>query len=115
MAFFTALLVILTLTGKPVVNALCVTWCDTSSEILNCREEAIAHMSAAELTVAETPCTTFVTTVPFVKEDVRGIGQVAVEDVAVPAAVPDRSDPLALTLAHQWTSNWSEPALILRL
>lgn len=78
MAFFTALLVVLTLTGKPVVSALCVTWCDTSSETLNCREEAIAPTSAAELTAAETACATFVTTVP---EDARGVGQVAVEDV----------------------------------
>jgi hypothetical protein len=38
-----------------------------------------------------------------------------VEDVAVPATVPDRSGPVAFMHAHQRTSSWSEPALILRL
>ena len=115
MASFTALLVVLTLTGQPVVDALCVTWCDTSSEILNYREEAIAPTSAAELTAAETACTTFITTIPFVKEDVRGVDQVAVADAA-PALVPaERSGPLAFMQAHQRTSSWSEPAFVLRL
>ena len=116
MASVAALFIVLTLTGEPVVNALCVTWCDTSSETMNCREEAIVPATAAELTVAETACTTFITGSPFVKEDVRGAGQAAVADTACPARVPaERSSPLAFTHARQWTSSWSEPALVLRL
>lgn len=114
MASLTAFLIVLTLAGEPV-NALCVIWCDTSSETMNCREEAIAPATAAELTMAETACTTFITTIPFVKEDVRGVDQVAVADAA-PALVPaERSGQLPFMQAHQRTSSWSEPAFVLRL
>lgn len=43
MASITAFLVVLTLTGEPVVNALCFSWCDTSSETMNCVEAIAKH------------------------------------------------------------------------
>ena len=115
MASTAALLIVLTLTGEPVVNALCATWCDTSSETMNCREEAIAPATAAEVKMPGTACTAFITIIPFVKEDVRGVDQVAVADAA-PSLVPaGKCAPLASMQARQRTSSWSEPQFVLRL
>lgn len=69
MASLTAFLVVLTLTGEPVVNALCDVWCDTSSETRNCGE-AIAQTAVPELTtVAGTACAALLTTAPFLREE----------------------------------------------
>ena len=65
MASITAFLVVLTPTGEPVINALCLAWCDTSSETMNCIE-AIAQTTTAELTPAAGPaCEAVLTVAPY--------------------------------------------------
>jgi|RhiMethySRZTD1v2_1073278.scaffolds.fasta_scaffold00921_38 hypothetical protein len=50
MAYITGFLVVLTLAGQPVANALCITWCDLQSETQSCGE-VIAETTAGQPTV----------------------------------------------------------------
>lgn len=78
MAFVTAFLVVLTLTGEPVVNALCIAWCDTQSETMNC-DEAIAQIAVPQITAAVgTMCVVILATAPFLREEGRDSGRIAV-------------------------------------
>ena len=70
MAHVPAFLIVLTLTGQPVANALCINWCDISSERQHCGD-AIAHSTPPALAAAGSTCAAFLTASPFLKEEGR--------------------------------------------
>jgi hypothetical protein len=113
MASITTLLVVLTLTGEPVVKALCIAWCDTSSETMNC-VEAIAHMAQPETTMTVPECAV-VTTAPFLTEEGRAGSRIAVvATTAAPRIGPDLTR-LSVVLARRGTTDGRPvPPLVLR-
>ena len=71
MAQLAAILIVLTLTGEPVANALCITWCDQPSERQHCGD-VIAQPTSPALSVAgNTSCATLLTASPFLREEGR--------------------------------------------
>jgi len=70
MAHITAFLIVLTLTGQPVANALCVSWCELPSERQAC-SDAIAPSMAAEIALASSTCVALLTESPFLTEEGR--------------------------------------------
>jgi hypothetical protein len=81
MAHITALLIVLTLTGEPAANALCMNWCDSPSERQGCG--AIANPVLPEF-IATTTCVVRVTSVPFLREE----GRSAVDPAAAVCPAP---------------------------
>jgi hypothetical protein len=66
-----AILIVLTLTGEPVANALCIAWCDQPSERQHCGD-VIAQPTSPALSVAgDTVCATLLTGAPFLREEGR--------------------------------------------
>ena len=115
MASITAFLVVLTLTGEPVVNALCFAWCDTSSETMNC-VEAIAQNTMAELTpVAGPACEAVLTVAPFLREEGRDTGRLAVTTVSASVVPPDESQPAPAQRQGSAAGGRSLPPLVLRI
>jgi len=71
MAQLAAILIVLTLTGEPVVSALCIAWCDQPSERQHC-DDVIAQPTSPGLSVAgRTFCATLLTASPFLREEGR--------------------------------------------
>ena len=71
MARLAAILIVLTLTGEPVANALCITWCDQPSERQHCGD-VIAQPTSPALSIARsTSCATLLTASPFLREEGR--------------------------------------------
>jgi hypothetical protein len=70
MAKLAAILIVLTLTGEPVANALCITWCDQPSERQHCGD-VIAQPTSSVLSVAGSTCTALLTASPFLREEGR--------------------------------------------
>lgn len=70
MAYLPAILIVLTLTGEPVANALCINWCDTPSERQHC-SDVIAQPSSQTLLVAGSTCRALLTAGPFLREEGR--------------------------------------------
>ena len=68
MAYIPAILIVLTLTGEPVANALCIKWCDIPSERQHCGE-AIAQ-SASEISLPSSACVVL-SAGPFLREEGR--------------------------------------------
>jgi hypothetical protein len=115
MASITALLVVLTLTGEPVANALCLTWCDSSSETQNC-DGAIAQTTATEITIARPACDTVVTIAPFVREEGRDGGRVAVITTAPAPVAPLETARVHVVPGRGGTTDGRPlPILILRV
>jgi hypothetical protein len=114
MASITALLVVLTLTGEPVANALCTIWCDTASEKHSCGE-AIARATAPDATVTATDCATIVT-VPFLREEGRVASRVGAVATLPSAAVPPAASRSLPAPGRDGTSDgWPKPPLVLRV
>lgn len=66
-----AILIVLTLTGEPAANALCITWCDQPSERQHCGD-VIAQPTSSALSVAgNTSCATLLAASPFLREEGR--------------------------------------------
>jgi hypothetical protein len=116
MAYITALLVVLTLTGEPVANALCVTWCDSSSEKQTC-DQAIAQTADSAPTITGTACTVSVTIAPFLSEEARGVSRMAVaaDRPGALVAVPDRTNSPRLRIAREATDRRPAPVFALRV
>ena len=70
MAKLAAILIVLTLTGEPVANALCITWCDQPSERQHCGD-VIAQPTSPTLSVRGSTCAALLTASPFLREDGR--------------------------------------------
>ena len=86
MAHITAVLIVLTLAAEPAANALCTSWCDSSSERHVCRD-AIATSVTPELSNATTTCATLLAATPFLSEDARSSrGVAAARDLPLTAA-----------------------------
>jgi hypothetical protein len=83
MAQLPAILIVLTLTGAPVANALCITWCDQPSERQHCGD-AIAQATSPAFSLAAGTCAAFLTASPFLGEEGR-----SAYPAIVPAASPD--------------------------
>lgn len=64
-----AILIVLTLTGEPVANALCIIWCDQPSERQHCGD-VIAQPTSPTLSVAGL-CDALLTASPFLREEGR--------------------------------------------
>ena len=75
-----AILIVLTLTGEPVANALCITWCDQPSERQHC-SDVIAQNASPAFSVADGTCAALLTASPFLREE----GQTAYPAVALTA------------------------------
>lgn len=116
MASISVLLAVLTLTGEPVINALCLAWCDTSSETMTCGE-AIAQRTFPELTsAAGTMCATVLTLGPFLREEGRDAGRVAVvATVPVVVFLPDDGHSAPTQNPGGTTNARTAPLLILRV
>jgi len=116
MASVTVLFVVLTLTGEPVVNALCIAWCDISSETMNCGE-AIAYTTVPEFTAgAGTVCATVLPIAPFLREEGRDRGRLAiVATVAVSVLPPDEACPAPVQKTRAAADGRSAPPLVLRI
>lgn len=65
-----AILIVLTLTGEPAANALCITWCDQPSERQHCGD-VIAQPTSTALSVAGSTCAARLTASPFLREEGR--------------------------------------------
>lgn len=70
MAKLAAILIVLTLTGEPVANALCITWCDQPSERQHCGD-VIAQPTSPVLAVVGGTCVPLLTASPFLSQDGR--------------------------------------------
>ena len=70
MAYLPAILIVLTLTGEPVANALCITWCDQPSERQHC-VDVIAQPTSPAFSVAGSTCAPLLTASPFLREEGR--------------------------------------------
>jgi hypothetical protein len=70
MAKLVVILIVLTLTGEPVANALCITWCDQPSERQPC-SDVIAQSTSPALSVAGSSCAALLTPSPFLREEGR--------------------------------------------
>ena len=68
MASIPAILIVLTLAGEPVANALCINWCDIPSERQHCGE-AIAQ-TVPEISLLST-CVVLLSAGPFLREEGR--------------------------------------------
>ena len=83
MARLAAILIVLTLTGEAVANALCITWCDPPLERQHC-DDVIAQPTAPALSVAgSTSCATLLTASPFLREEGRS-AYLAIAPATVP-------------------------------
>ena len=69
-----AILIVLTLTGEPAANALCITWCDQPSERQHCGD-VIAQPTSQTLAVAGSVCVALLTLSPFLREEGRSAYQ----------------------------------------
>jgi hypothetical protein len=69
----TVAFIVVTLTGLPVLPAMCHTWCgeDTATRE-SCHDEAVGNGSAAVIT-ERAICTGLVTDDPFIREDARPV------------------------------------------
>src|SRR5215204_5056840 len=70
MAGLPVILIVLTLTGEPVANALCITWCDEPSERQHCGD-VVAQPTFPALSVAGSTCAALLTASPFLREEGR--------------------------------------------
>ena len=78
-----AILIVLTLTGEPVANALCIAWCDQPSERQHC-SDVIAQPTSRALSVAGSTCEALLTASPFLREEARS-GDPAIAPATGPA------------------------------
>ena len=117
MAHITALLIVLTLTGQPVANALCINWCDRPSAHQHC-SDAIAPSTPAEFSTAGSTCVALPQAGPFLREEGRSAPPVA---TVVHAAQPLQTGLIdAGSLARAWhsgdpTAGRPLPTLVLRV
>lgn len=70
MAQLAAILIVLTLTGEPVANALCIIWCDQPSERQHC-SDVIAQPTFPAFSDAGSTCAALLTANPFLREEGR--------------------------------------------
>lgn len=77
MAHLPAFLIVLTLTGEPVANALCINWCDIPSERQHCGD-VIAQPFFPMILAAGSTCAALVTAGPFLREEKPGASVTAV-------------------------------------
>ena len=113
----TVALIVVTLTGLPVVPAICLSWCGehkTTTEY--CHDEAVGNGSAAVIT-QRVECRALVIDSPFIREDARPVLH------TVPLLTAARTASLLTTAAahtfkapHQHTVLASPvPPLVLRV
>jgi hypothetical protein len=115
MASLTALLVVLTLTGEPIANALCEIWCGTSSETMKCGEEAVAQPRVSKRVVAETECAALLTAIPFLREEARAADRSGViSTVPASLALPAETRLLLVQLRRATTDGCPAPPIVLR-
>lgn len=116
MASIIVVLVLLALTGEPVANALCVTWCESSSERQIC-EEAIARPAVPGRSIAAAPCVVSVTIAPFLREEERRASRIATVIDIPPAfaGIPDGGGHPGFRSAHKATDGRPVPVLVLRV
>jgi hypothetical protein len=68
----TVAFIVVTLTGLPVLPAMCHTWCGTKTTSESCHDEAVGNGSAAVIT-DRAECRALVTEYPFIREDARPV------------------------------------------
>jgi hypothetical protein len=112
----TVALIVVTLTGVPVVPAICLSWCGehkTTTEY--CHDEAVGNGSAALLT-DRAECRALVTDDPFIREDARPVLH-AVPSLPVPSTVPASTSTThtAIALRRNVVHGVSAATLVLRL
>ena len=66
MAQLAAILIVLTLTGEPVANALCINWCNQPSERQHC-SDVIAQPTFPAFSDAGSICAALLTANPFLR------------------------------------------------
>jgi hypothetical protein len=117
MAHITAFLIVLTLTGQPVANALCVSWCDSPSERQACGDAIAPSMSAA-IALASSTCVALLTESPFLREEGRSALQIAVVLHGVQAMVSSPlggTRPANIRSRGEANAGRSVPTLVLRV
>jgi hypothetical protein len=116
MAHITALVIVLTLTGQPVANALCIIGCGTSSAKHTCGE-AIAQSIFPALDAAGRTCAALTTGRPFLKEEGRSTPPITVALTPVaPIVMPDTERTRADIPGDRDTTDGRPlPALVLRV
>jgi hypothetical protein len=91
----TVALIVVTLTGLPVLPTMCHTWCGEDKTIAgSCHDEAVGNGSAAVITV-RAECRALVTVDPFIRDDARPV----LHAVPLPHAAR-ASAPALLAAAH---------------
>ena len=98
-----AILIVLTLTGEPVTNALCITWCDQPSERQHC-SDVIAQNASPAFSGADGTCAALLTASPFLREE----GQNAYPAIA-PATRPAVGCAIEIRLARPRASGDLRP------
>lgn len=70
MTHVTTLLIVLALTGSPVANAACVSWCDSPADKAGatCRESIAEPMA---ISVGSSTCVALLAANPFLREEAR--------------------------------------------
>ena len=116
MAKLAAILIVLTLTGEPVANALCITWCDQPSERQHCGD-VIAQPTSPALSVAgNTFCTTLLVASPFLREEGQGAyPAVAPATDPVVDCGPTETELARLRASGDTTRGRPVPVLVLRV
>ena len=111
-----AILIVLTLTGEPVANALCITWCGQPSERQHCGD-VIAQPTSPALSVAgDTFCATLLTGTPFLREEERS-AYPAIAPAAGPAVCCGLMETglAGLRASQDTTRGRPMPVLVLRV
>ena len=111
-----AILIVLTLTGEPAANALCIIWCDQPSERQHCGD-VIAQLTPPALSVAgNTSCATLLTAGPFLREEGRS-AYPAVAPSTGPAACSGLTETglASLRPSEDATRGRPVPVLVLRV
>ena len=113
MAHLPVILIVLTLTGEPVANALCINWCDSPSERQHCGD-AIAHTQP--LLLAGTSCAALLTPGAFVQEEGQRLSITAARDtVPAFASHPTVGQTLHVGPSVELTAGRLVPPLVLRV
>lgn len=112
----TVALIVVTLTGLPVVPAICLSWCGehkTTTEY--CHDEAVGNGSAAVIT-QRAECRALVIDSPFIREDARPVLH-PVQDLTAARTAPTLRITAAhnLKAPHQLTVLAAPPPLVLRV
>jgi hypothetical protein len=114
----TVAFIVVTLTGLPVLPAMCHAWCGEDKATNEyCHDEAVENGSATLITERAAICTALVTDDPFIREDARPVFHTVQPLLAVRMMVPRPTSPARAFIARldRVSPGAPAPPLVLRV